>query len=217
MATRAGAHPSHRRDSASLIFAIIALAGFSLLALGWTASTYNRLVRADQEVRARWTELHGVYERRAELVPGLAQGAEAALPAETLLLTRLAHARALVVQFTDAHLQNALDDRPTFERFERAQSDLSASLHRLREVSQAHPELQGAPAFRDLEAQLAGVEDRLSLERLRFNEAARVFNSLRDGLPAMLVARAFGDRFQSKRLFALATAQDLDVPPAARF
>ncbi|MDP2275046.1 MAG: LemA family protein [Archangium sp.] len=202
MATTAQVSSSRRRSSAGPLFSRLIVVGVALLAVGWAFSTYKQLVRADQEVRARWTQVQTVYQRRAELVPNLVEAVRAAPAFEAEPFTELAQARAQVSENSGARLQNALGDLKAFQRFQTAQQALSTSLQQLLADAGANPELQSAERFRDLQSQLEGVENRVSIERMRFNEASRQFNLLRNALPTMLIARGFGDRFDEKPAFA---------------
>jgi LemA protein len=201
MATTASAMPSPRRDSAALLFALIALAGVALLIVGWTLSAYNRLVSADQEVRARWTQLLSAHERRAELVPGLVETIRDTAGFGDEAFVDVAQARAQVGQISREALQDALEDRETFLRYQTAQENLDVSLERLRASTQAHPELKSSVKLGELEAELDGAEHRVGVERLRFNEAARAYNSLSSSFPTSLVARGFDERFAAKPSF----------------
>lgn len=198
MATTTASH--HERDTASLFFTVIALAGLSLLTLGWLASTYNRLIRADQELRARWSQVQSAAERRAALVPELVRSAEHASALEAHTLSELARARAAAVELNRGKLQNALEEPETLFRFQLAQRDLSQALERLLVELRARPGLESDPRHVELLAQLQGADDRLALERLRFNEAIIAFNKLRGRFPVVLVAGALGDRFDPKPL-----------------
>lgn len=198
MATTTASH--HERDTAPLFFTVIALAGISLLTLGWVASTYNRLVRADQELRVRWSQVQTAAERRAELVPQLVQSAEHASVLQAQTLSAVARARGEVVALNRGQLQNALTEPATLARFQLAQQDLSAALERLLVELKARPGLESDPHYAELLAQVQATDDRLALERLRFNEATIAFNKLRSRFPVVLVASAFGERFRPRPL-----------------
>ncbi len=202
-----------RRDSAPRLFLLVVLAGVALLAVGWAASTSNRLVRADQEVRARWSQVRTVDQRRAELVPGLVEIVQTALQGESAILLEVGDARAQVDQLSRTALVNALENPAEFHRYGDTQRHLSAALGRLLALDQVHPELASTAAFRDLRAQLEGTEERAALERTRFNEAARAFNLLARRFPASLVARSLGATFAPKPLFEV-TPEVHDAPAA---
>ena len=94
-----------------------------------------------------------------------------------------------------------VDDPEALKRFAQAQDGLSSALSRLMAVSERYPELKATGAFRDLQAQLEGTENRITVERMHFNEAAQAFNSKRQSFPTVLVVGAFGDRFKEKAYF----------------
>ena len=214
MATTAD-HLPHRRSSSGLLFTVLAIAGFALLLVAWAVSTYNGLVKSDQEVRSRWAQVENTYQRRADLVPNLVETVKGAAAFETATFTAVTEARAKVGQVSGADVARALEDPQAFQRFQVAQQSLSASLQRLLAVSEAYPDLKATANFRDLQAQLEGTENRIAVERMRFNEAARDFNTLRNRFPAIILARSFGERFKDKPYFE--AAPGAEKAPAVRF
>lgn len=215
MATTAQHASPHRSSSSGMLFALIAIAGLSLLVVGWAVSTYNALITGDQDVRSRWAQVENAYQRRADLVPNLVETVKGAAAFETKTFTEVTEARAQVGQVSGVELAGVLEDPKAFERFQAAQHTLGASLQRLLAVSEAYPDLKATANFRDLQAQLEGTENRIAIERMRFNEAARDFNTLRSRFPAMFVARSFGDRFAAKPYFE--AAPEAQKVPAVRF
>jgi LemA protein len=173
--------------------AIIVLLGFSC------ASTYNSLVGLDQEVDQRWAQVENVYQRRADLVPNLVETVKGAAKFEQETLTRVIEARAKATQVTVS--PEALTDPAAFRRFEQVQGELGSALSRLLAVTEAYPELKATQNFRDLQAQLEGTENRITVERQRFNEAAQQFNTRRNRFPTVLIASFFGSRFTEKAYF----------------
>jgi LemA protein len=139
-------------------------------------------------------------ERRAELVPELVRSAEHASALQAVTLSELARARGAVLALNRGQLQNAVVEPATLERFQLAQQDLSGALERLLVEIKAQPGLESDPQYVELIAQVQGTDDRLALERLRYNEATLAFNKLRARFPAVLVAGAFGDRFKARPL-----------------
>jgi LemA protein len=179
---------------------VVAVAAFALLGLGVIAS-YNRLVSLDQAVNAQWGQVQNVYQRRADLVPNLVETVKGAAAFEKSTYTAVAEARAQVGQLSAQGLGRALEDPVAFERFQRAQEGLSSALSRLLVVAERYPDLKATAAFRDLQAQLEGTENRISIERMRWNEEARRFNTHRQSFPTVLLAGFFGDRFKEKPFF----------------
>jgi LemA protein len=180
---------------------IVALVGVvSVLVLGGgVCSTYNGLITMDQQVKSQWAQVESVYQRRADLVPNLVATVKGAANFEQATIVQATEARARVGQMTLS--KEALTDPAAFQRFQEAQGALSSSLTRLLAVSESYPQLTATAGFRDLQAQLEGTENRIVVERMRFNEAAQAFNSTRNRFPATLAAGLFGDRFREKPYF----------------
>src|SRR2546428_218413 len=167
------------------------------IVLGLTVSgTYNSLVRLDQGTQAQWAQVENVYQRRADLVPNLVATVKGAANFEKETLTAVTEARARVGQVTSGAIGNIARDPQAFARFQQAQDGLSSALSRLMVVSERYPELKATAGFRDLQAQLEGTENRISVERMRFNEAAQAFNTKRQSFPTVVIAGFFGERFR---------------------
>jgi LemA protein len=177
------------------IAGVLALSGLSCV------GSYNSLVALDQAVQAQWGQVENVYQRRADLVPNLVETVKGAAAFEKDTFTAVTQARAQVGQISPDAIKNAVNDPEAFARFEKAQSQLSSALSRLLVVSEKYPELRATQNFRDLQAQLEGTENRIAVERMRFNEAAREFNTKRNSFPTVLIAGLFGDRFREKPYF----------------
>jgi LemA protein len=134
---------------------------------------------------------------------------------EQSTLTAVTEARARVGQVTSGAVESIARDPQAFARFQQAQDGLSSALSRLMVVVEKYPELKATQGFRDLQVSLEGTENRISVERMRFNDAAQAFNTKRDSFPTVLIAGFFGSRFQSKPYFK-ATA-GADKPPEVKF
>lgn len=161
---------------------------------------YNGLVGLDQAVQAQWGQVENVYQRRADLVPNLVETVKGAAAFEKDTFTAVAEARSRVGQLAGAG-QNVPSDPAAFAKFQQSQDGLSSALSRLMVVVEKYPELKATENFRQLQAQLEGTENRISVERMRFNEAARAFNTRRQSFPTLLIAGFFGDRFREKGYF----------------
>ena len=172
------------------------------------AGTYNGLVQLDQAVQSQWAQVENVYQRRADLIPNLVNTVKGAANFEQSTLTAVTEARAKVGQVTSGAVENIARDPQAFQRFEQAQSGLSSALSRLMVVAERYPELKATQNFRDLQAQLEGTENRITVERMRFNEAAQAFNTKRDTFPTVLIAGFFGSRFQEKPYFKAQTGAE---------
>jgi LemA protein len=191
------------------VAALLALGIFSVI------GAYNSLVTLDQAVRAQWGQVENVYQRRADLVPNLVETVKGAAAFEKETFTAVTEARAKVGQVSSEALKNVTDDPAAFQRFEQAQGQLSSALSRLLVVAEKYPDLKATQNFRDLQAQLEGTENRIAVERMRFNERAQEFNARRNRFPTVLVAGFFGDRFKEKPYF---TAQPgSSVAPKVQF
>jgi LemA protein len=191
------------------IVLIAVIFGFTLV------GTYNSLVTLDQDAQAKWGQVQNVYQRRADLVPNLVNTVKGAANFEQQTLTAVTQARAQVGQVTSGAIENIARDPQAFERFQQAQAGLSSALSRLLVVTENYPELKANQNFRDLQAQLEGTENRIAVERMRFNESAQAFNTKRESFPTVLIAGFFGDRFRSKPYFT--SQPGAEKAPEVRF
>ena len=179
------------------------------------AGPYNTLVRLDQAAQAQWAQVENVYQRRADLVPNLVETVKGASNFEKDTLTAVTEARAKVGQVTPGAMQNIVNDPAAFQRFQQAQDGLSSALSRLMVVAERYPELKATQNFRDLQVQLEGTENRIAVERMRFNESAQAFNTQRESFPTVLIAGFFGQKFQPKAYFKAQTGAE--KAPAVKF
>jgi LemA protein len=178
------------------------------------AGTYNSLVTLDQAAQAQWGQVENVYQRRMDLIPNLVNTVKGAANFEQSTLIAVTEARAKVGQVTSGAVENIARDPQAFARFEQAQAGLSSALSRLMVVAERYPELKATQNFSSLQAELAGTENRISVERMRFNDRAMDFNSKRDSFPTVLIA-GFFPKFQEKPYFK-ATA-GAEKPPEVKF
>src|SRR5213594_832564 len=192
-----------------IVLGVVAAIVLVVVILGLTlVGTYNSLVTLDQDTQAKWGQVQNVYQRRADLVPNLVNTVKGAANFEQQTLTAVTEARSKVGQVTSGALQNITRDPQAFQRFEQAQAGLSSALSRLMFVAERYPELKATQNFRDLQAQLEGTENRISVERMRFNEASQAFNTRRNSFPTVIIASFFGDRFQTKPYFQAAAGAE---------
>ena len=187
------------------VVAVIALVLAMVVALG----SYNRLVGLDESVKAAWGQVENVYQRRADLVPNLVETVKGARDFERDTLTAVVEARAKISQINLGCVPTAGE----LQQFQSAQDGLSSALSRLLVVVERYPELKATEAFRDLQAQLEGTENRIAVERKRFNDAAQAFNTARRRFPTVLVAGLLGF---SERPYFQATPGS-DRPPQVKF
>jgi LemA protein len=175
------------------------VAAAMLLPAGCAVSTYNELVGLDQKVEAQWAQVENVYQRRLDLVPNLVETVKGAAAFEKETFTAVTEARTRAAQATTAG--RAPDDPAALQKFQQAHEQLSGALSRLMVVVERYPDLKATQNFRDLQAQLEGTENRIAVERMRFNETAREFNSKRNTFPTVILASFFGARFKEKGYF----------------
>ncbi len=185
--------------------------GFFVLVVGG-CSSYNRLVGLSQEVDKQWAQVQNVYQRRADLVPNLVNTVAGAANFEKSTLTEITNARASVGQ-VKIDPNSAPDDPKKLEEFQQAQNRLGGALSRLLVVVERYPDLKANANFRDLQAQLEGTENRITVERQKFNEVTQGYDTAVKSLPTVLYAGAMG--FHPKPYFE-ATA-GAEVPPKVNF
>jgi LemA protein len=191
-----------------VILVIVAVLGLAV------AGVYNSLVALDQAVRAQWGQVENVYQRRADLVPNLVETVKGAAAFEKGTFTAVTEARSRVGQVAGTG-QNVPSDPAAFAKFQQAQDGLSSALSRLMVVVENYPDLKATANFRDLQAQLEGTENRISVERMRFNETAQAFNTRRQTFPTVLIAGLFGDRFREKAYFK--AQEGAETAPKVKF
>jgi LemA protein len=186
---------------------VIVVIALILVATG--VGSYNRLVQLDEGVDNAWSQVENVYQRRTDLIPNLVATVKGAKEFEQETLTQVVEARAKVGQ---VNFETA-PDAAQLEQFEAAQSNLSSALSRLLVVVERYPELKATEAFRDLQAQLEGTENRISVERKRFNDATLDYNKTRRQFPTILLANIMG--FGDKPYFE--STEGADKPPKVEF
>src|SRR4051794_7082185 len=167
--------------------------------------SYNRLVTLSQDTDAKWAQVQNQYQRRFDLIPNLVSTVSGAANFEKSTLTEITSARASVGQVKIDQNQ-APTDPAKLQEFERAQGQLSSALSRLLVVVERYPELKANANFRDLQAELAGTENRISVERMRFNQSVQNYNSAVKRFPNVLMAGAMG--FHPKPYFQAASGAE---------
>ena len=161
-------------------------------------NSYNGLVASRQGVDQQWAQVQTVYQRRADLVPNLVNTVSGAANFERSVLKEVTEARASVGQVKlDAGSPESAEQ---LAQFQQAQGRLGSALSRLLVVSERYPDLKASGAFRDLQAQLEGTENRIAVERQNFNLAVQAYNTKVQSFPTMIVARL--GNFQTKPYFA---------------
>ncbi len=172
-----------------------AAAGLALglaVVFGFTGcGSYNRLVTLDQNVNKKWADVQSVYQRRADLIPNLVNTVQGAANFEKSTLTEVVNARASVGQ-VKLDPSKAPTDAAELEKFQQAQGQLSTALSRLLVVSENYPQLRATEAFQNLQAQLEGTENRISVERNNFNGAVQEYNTAMQRFPTNMLNKMFG-------------------------
>lgn len=175
------------------------LLALALVVVLYGVGAYNGLVNQQQAVDAQWAQVQNVYQRRADLIPNLVNTVAGAANFEKSTLTEVTEARASVGR-VNIDPAKAPTDPNQLAAFERAQGQLGGALSRLLVVAERYPELKATGNFQTLQAQIEGTENRIAVERGRFNEVAQAYNSAIRRFPAVFFAGAFG--FQPRAYFA---------------
>jgi LemA protein len=191
---------------------LLALAA-SLSVLLLSGCGYNAIQSGDEGVKAAWAEVLNQYQRRSDLIPNLVRTVQGFARQEREVLIQVTEARSRVgaVQATP----ETLNDPQAFEKFQVAQGELSSALSRLLVVVERYPELKSDQNFRDLQAQLEGTENRITVARNRFIEATREYNTLVRSFPSNLTAMLFGHKV--KPSFTVANEAEISKPPEVSF
>jgi LemA protein len=190
--------------------ALVVLLGVIVLFGG--CGSYNKLIGLSQNVDSKWAQVQNQYQRRYDLIPNLVNTVQGAANFEKSTITEVTEARASVGQ-VKLDPNQAPNDAAQLEKFERAQGQLGSALSRLLVVAERYPELKATQNFRDLQAELAGTENRIAVERMRFNEAVQGYNTTAQRVPTVLVARLTG--FRPKPYFR--SAEGAEAPPKVQF
>ncbi len=184
------------------IGAVVLLLVFLVFSYG--VSKYNQLVSLNEEVSKAWSQVENQYQRRYDLIPNLVETVKgvANFEKETYIAVTEARAKVGQIQITP----QMLEDPNAFERFQAAQDNLSSALSRLLVAVENYPQLKANENFLQLQAQLEGTENRISVERKRFNEAVQSFNTAIKRFPTNIIAGMFG--FKEKQYFKAVTGAE---------
>ncbi|MGC9470601.1 MAG: LemA family protein [Bacteroidales bacterium] len=177
-----------------------------MLAPLFTGCGYNSMVTMDEQVASQWAQVENAYQRRADLIPNLVNTVKGYADFEQETLTRVIEARA---QATSVNIQPDNLNPEALQQFEQAQEGLSSALSRLLVTVERYPELKANQNFLELQAQLEGTENRIAVERRRFNEVTRQYNSYIRRFPQLITAAVFG--FEKKAYFEAAPGAE-EVP-----
>jgi len=155
----------------------------------WAAGMYNGLVTAEETTTKAWAQVENVYQRRADLIPNLVATVKGYAAHESSTLEAVVQARA---QATQIRVDPTKLDAASLQKYQEAQGQLSSALGRLLMVTENYPNLKANENFRDLQAQLEGTENRIAVERQRFNEAVQRYNVMIRRFPRNIFAGMFG-------------------------
>ena len=191
-----------------LVYLFLAFATLALSGCG-----YNTLQSTDEQIKASWAEVLNQYQRRADLVPNLVNTVKGYAQQEKDVLLGVTAARSKVgaIQATP----ELLNDPQAFAKFQQAQGELTSALSRLLVVAENYPQLKSDANFRDLQAQLEGTENRITVARNRYIKAVQEYNVTVRSFPSNLTAMLFG--FQIKPTFTVENEKELAKPPKVDF
>jgi LemA protein len=175
----------------SLLIVAVVLSGFFLTGCG-----FNKMVSMDEAVKSAWSQVENVYQRRADLIPNLVETVKGYAQHEQETFTKVVEARA---QATSMKIDPANLTPEAIQQFQNNQDGLSSALSRLMVVVEQYPDLKANQNFLDLQAQLEGTENRISVERMKFNEATQSYNAFVRRFPELITAKIFG--FKKKAYF----------------
>ncbi|MEW6005211.1 MAG: LemA family protein [Stygiobacter sp.] len=180
---------------------------FAILIVSWGIGKYNSFVSLNEGVKSSWSQVENVYQRRADLIPNLVATVKGVANFEKETYIAVTEARAKVGQVKITADQ--LDDPEAFARFQKAQDGLSGALQRLMVVAENYPQLKANENFLQLQAQLEGTENRITVERQKFNQVVQEYNTAIKRFPGMLIANFGG--FREKQYFKAAEGAE-EVP-----
>ncbi|OGA19243.1 MAG: hypothetical protein A3I63_10755 [Betaproteobacteria bacterium RIFCSPLOWO2_02_FULL_66_14] len=191
------------------LLAVLALAA----TLALSGCGYNTLQSTDEQIKASWSEVLNQYQRRSDLIPNLVATVKGFAAQEQAVLLGVTNARAKVGSIQAS--PELVNDPQAFQRFAAAQGELSGALSRLLVVVEKYPDLKSDANFRDLQAQLEGTENRITVARNRYIQAVREYNVTVRSFPSNLTAMVFG--FKDKPQFTVENEKAISQPPKVDF
>lgn len=194
-----------------LLIVLGVVLGIILIGVFSIAGTYNNLVTLRESVNEKWAQVENVYQRRLDLVPNLVATVKGYAQHEQETLQGVVEARSKALQ-TKIDV-SSLDDQGKFDAFLKAQDGLSSALSRLLVVVERYPDLKASQNFLALQSQLEGTENRIAVERMRYNEAVNSYNRTIKKFPANMLATAFG----FKEVAYFKAASEAAVAPKVEF
>ena len=186
-----------------IVVAVVAVIGFGLYQ--FFGGNYNTMVAMDEEVMSQWGQVENVYQRRLDLIPNLVETVKGYAKHESKVFTDIAEARSKaggVMKVSDEVLNNP----ESFKKFQQAQGELSSALQRLLVVTENYPDLKANANFMALQDQLEGTENRITVERKRFNDVVKIYNTFIRQFPRSIIANMNG--FRAKQYFEATEGAD---------
>ncbi len=178
-----------------------------------TACGYNDFQAKDEAAKAAWSEVVNQYQRRADLIPNLVNTVKGYASHERGTFEAVTKARAAATSFQIT--PEVLNDPQAFNKFQQVQGELSSALSRLMAISENYPQLKADTSFRDLQSQLEGTENRITVARQRFIASVQEYNVLARSFPTNLTAKVMG--YTVKPSFTVANEKEISAPPAVDF
>mgnify|MGYP003968184193 CR=1 FL=1 len=178
---------------------LLIIIGLLIITAIFGVSKYNHFVTAEETVDEKWSQVQNVYQRRLDLIPNLVSTVKGYATHEKATLEAVIKARSSATKLTKEALSGVLNDPAAFQKFNQAQGALSSALSKLMVVVERYPELKANKGFLNLQSQLEGSENRIAVERKRFNEAVKDYNTSVRKFPGKLFAALFG--FEKKNMF----------------
>jgi LemA protein len=205
--------PLNHANSEARIMHIRLFTILAFLATILSGCGYNQIQINDEGVGAAWSEVLNQYQRRADLIPNLVATVQGYAAHEKEVLTRVTEARANVAGIKAT--PELINDEAAFAKFQKAQSELSGALARLLVVAENYPNLKADASFRDLQAQLEGTENRITVARNRYIDAVKTYNVSVRTFPNNLTAMVMG--WKPKANFTVEDEKAISTPPAVKF
>lgn len=192
------------------LIAIIVVAVVAIGLYGWVKSNYNGMIQGEEGVKAAWSQVENVYQRRADLIPNLVATVKGYAEHESSTLEAVVNARAKATQVT-VNPDQLTDEN--IAKFQSAQGELGSAIGRLLVSVEAYPELKANENFLALQSQLEGTENRISTERMKYNETAQSYNTMIRSFPQNILASMFG--FETKGYFK--ASEGAETAPKVEF
>jgi len=201
-----------KKTRAGCLIAVAVVVILIVIMISSLIGMYNNMVKLDEGVKEKWSQVENVYQRRYDLIPNLVNTVKGIAAHEKETFTAVTEARAKAGGTFNIS-DEVLNDPAMFQKFQQAQSGLGGALQRLMVVMEKYPDLKANQNFLALQDQLEGTENRIAVERRRFNETARYYNTYIKTFPRVLMANMFG--FGEKQYFK--SAEGAEEAPKVKF